>query len=143
MSDSTYHFEFTTPPKAMVTDRPTKDELEIAKDQSRMLFVIIPDLPVSQDKKNIDMFVDGYLVGCGISRSAYMTIFFNDTGLEYEEVREQFLIKYKNMKFPNGIRGYTTLASGKFGNLLSSFIGKPISRPVVEAPTEEKLDNSL
>lgn len=118
--DKKIQFDFTALPKCMVTDRPTSAEIEVASATGRMLFVILT-CPIPEAKK-IDLFMDGFLAGSGVPRSEYMAIFFNDTGLSQEEAQEKFMEKYKSMKFPESISGYTTLATKKKPNRLSEFL---------------------
>ena len=137
-----YQFTFAAIPKCMVTDRPTASDIDFVTKTNRMLFVIVPDLPISQEK-TLDLFIDGFLAGCGVSRSERMTIFFNDTDRKYDVIEEEFINKYKKMSFPESISGYTTVATGKKGNMLSSFLPKKAATLFIPDIVEEKKPNEL
>lgn len=124
MKDPTAYFSFTAMPKCMTAERPNSYELKKAEEANSILFVIYNgDAPVTPAQ--VDMFIDGYLAGCEVKRSPHMAIFFNDTNLSASDARLKFIEKYKNLKFPATIDGYTTIATGKKGNLISSFLGIP------------------
>jgi hypothetical protein len=116
-------------PKCVVCDRPTQSDLNFVKEKGRMLFVIIKGFP-PEDAKQVDMFIDGFLAGCEVERSEIMAIFFNDTDLSQEDARLKFTEKYRNLKFPEVVDGYTTVATGKKGNLLSKFLGCPAKEEI-------------
>lgn len=122
MKDPKVFFNFTAMPKCETTSRPTANDIKAIKDKGRMLFVIVKGNP-PVDPKQVDMFIDGFLAGCEVDRSEHMAIFFNDTDLSQEDAQLKFAEKYRGLKFPDTINGYTTLATGKKGNLLSEFIG--------------------
>ena len=119
MSDK-YLFNFTPLPKCIVSDHPAPGELDMAKSSGRMLYVLLT-MTIPEPRK-LDNFIDGYLAGCGVERSEYMAIFFNDTGLPHNEAKAKFIDKYKKLKFPDGIQGSTALAANKSPNLISSFL---------------------
>lgn len=120
-------FHFTPLPRCVVTERPMPCMMKGIEAGDRMIFVIIDKVP---DVGKTDSFIDGFLSGCGVGRSMYISMFFNDTGYSYKEAQDMFEEKYKNMKINESISGYTTVARNRSPNLLSSFIGKKTVEPV-------------
>lgn len=125
-------FNFTALPRCVVTEKPMPCMLKQVEMHGRMIFVIIDKVP---DPRKTDTFIDGFLSGCGMERSEYISMFFNDTGYPFKEAQDMFEEKYKNMKFPECIEGYTTVAKNRSPNLLSSFLGK---KPVEKQPEAVK-----
>jgi len=128
MRDPKHTFDFTALPKCQVTDRPTPTDIEYAKKNGRMVFVIIKGEPPA----DVDTFVDGFLAGCEVERSEYMVIFFNDTDLKSEDARLKFSEKYRNLRFPDRISGNTSLATKAKGNRLSNFLCIPVKGNTVQ-----------
>lgn len=118
-----YKFSFTAMPRIVVTDKPNPSSIKVAKEKKMFTFIIMDKVP---DIKQVDTFITGYLAGCGIERDESVAIFFNDLGISNELAITQFNDKYRSMKYPDRIEGYSTLAVNRSPNLLSSFIGKLI-----------------
>lgn len=123
-----YQFSFTAMPRIVVTDKPTPSAIKVAKEKSMFTFIIMPKVP---DIKQVDTFITGYLAGCGIERDESVAVFFNDLGISTDEAITRFNDRYKAMKYPDRIQGYSTLAVNRSPNLLSSFIP---NKPVAEVP---------
>ena len=129
MKDQKAFFSFTAMPKCMVSDRPYAGDLATAKAKGSLLFIILNGIPPA-DPKKLDVFISGYLTGCEVGRSEHMAIYFNDTELPQGVAQLKFAEKYKTLKYPDVINGYTTLATGKKANLLSEFLGTKLEKKV-------------
>lgn len=146
------YFCFVALPKCIATDRPSLPELRIAQEKGNMIFVITSQNPPTTPKQ-VDNFIDGFLFGCEVPRSEYITVFFNDTNLIQVDAQVRVVEKFRNFKFPDKIKVYTTLAKGRKANLLSEFlkieakkepeeIGKIEKLEISDIPTQEKEDGT-
>jgi hypothetical protein len=133
MGISKFEFDFTAMPKCMVTEKLTAEMVNGLKENGRMLFLILNSIP---DPKRTDAVIDGFFMAYGVQRSEYIAVFFNDMGIPFKQARDRFLEKWESMKFPEGISGYTSIASNRKPNLLSSFLGE--SKPGATCPPEDK-----
>jgi len=129
MGKPKYEFDFTAMPKCMVMDKLTPEIVKGLKENGRMLFLILNTLP--PEPKKTDAVIQGFFMAYGVERSEYISVFFNDMGISYPEARDLFLEKWKSMKFPDSISGYTSLAINRKPNLLSSFL---VTEPKMPGP---------
>lgn len=120
MRNSKYEFDFTAMPKCMVTEKLTSEIVRGLKENGRMLFLILNTMP--PEPKKTDAVIQGFFMAYGVERSEYIAVFFNDMGIPFEEARDKFHERWKSIKFPDGISGYTSLAINRKPNLLSSFL---------------------
>lgn len=120
MGNPKYEFDFTAMPKCMVSEKLTAEAVKGLKENGRMLFLILNT--AAPEPKKTDAVIQGFFMAYGVERSEYIAVFFNDMGISYEHARDRFLEKWRSMKFPDGISGYTSLAINRKPNLLSSFL---------------------
>jgi intracellular sulfur oxidation DsrE/DsrF family protein len=123
MRSSKFEFDFTAMPKLMVTEKLTPEMVKGLKENGRMLFLIMNTTP--PEPKKTDMLIKGFFMAYGVEPSEYIVVVFNDMGISFMNARDRLLRKWDNMKFPDNICGYTSIAINRSPNLLSSFIGEP------------------
>lgn len=122
-----YEFDFTALPKCTVTDKLSPEMVKGLKENGRMLFLILNTVP--PEPKKCDAVIQGFFMAYGIERSEYISVIFNDMNIPFDVARERFYIRWKSMKFPESISGYTSLAINRKPNLLSSMLAEPAPGP--------------
>jgi hypothetical protein len=118
-----YEFDFTALPKCTVTDKLSPEMVKGLKENDRMLFLILNTVP--PEPKKCDAVIQGFFMAYGVERSEYIAVFFNDMGITFDDARIRFYAKWKSIKFPESISGYTSLAINRKPNLLSSVFAEP------------------
>jgi hypothetical protein len=131
-----YEFDFTALPQCTVTDKLSPVMVKGLKENGRMLFLILNTLP--PEPKKCDAVIQGFFMAYGIERSEYISVFFNDMGITFDEARERFYVKWKSMKFPDCISGYTSLAINRKPNLLSSVLAEPALKSACKPEDKQK-----